>query len=437
MLGADHRRMTAPRVGIPTCGGQAHGWRAGGRLAAPGARPGARLDPGTRLGTLLLLAGVIGTAVPLAHPVAQAAEWTVGGSVSQRLQAETNRELEDDGGSVYGATTALGIDVTAQTPTTRWLFETGASVGVFGGSGDTDGLSGVFPNFAAAVAHDGKYIDTGANFGIDLQPATFARTDEIGNAGGDATQLTLNLGANASMALDPRNDLSAGVNGRIVRFTSGTTSLDETTSYGGTLSWGHSLSAATGTSLSFGGRHFTSDDTESLSFDLSAGVSHMVNPRLSFDAGLGPSVTWTTRTDPGLRETEFSLGAVGDFGIDWQPRADTLISVALSHGLEPSEEGDLETTTALGAGLQRAINNWITGGVDLLLQYQRSAGGLGTGVDNAELTAALSPSLSFSLTREVSLRVSYSLRMGHEEGSDLAFSNGAFLTLTHAFDIFP
>src|SRR5699024_10265458 len=123
-----------------------------------------------------------------------------------------------------------GVDVTALTPTTEWHLGTGASVGFYAGGADEGGLDGAYPNLAASVSHDGKYIDTGASFGIDLQPAAFAQTFQTEGDAGDATQLTIRLGANAAMALDERNSLSLGVSGRIVRFTSGNTSLTPTTS---------------------------------------------------------------------------------------------------------------------------------------------------------------------------------------------------------------
>ena len=101
-------------------------------------------------------------------------------------EAETNRDLDpDDPGSIYGATTSLGLDFTALTPTTQWSFETGAALSAFGGDGDTEGLDGAFPNFAAAVAHDGQYVDTGASFALDYQPVAFAQLDDTGITEGE------------------------------------------------------------------------------------------------------------------------------------------------------------------------------------------------------------------------------------------------------------
>lgn len=382
-----------------------------------------------------LLAGGIAVA-----PVADAAEWMVSGNLSQRFQAESNPDLEENGEPLYGTTTAVGIDVTALTPTTEWHLGTGASVSFFAGGADDSGLDGAYPNLAASVSHDGKYFDTGASFGIDLQPAAFAQPDTNGVDAGDATQLTVRLGANAAMALDQVNALSLGVSGRIVRFTSGETSLSPTTTYGTSLSWGHTLSADTQTSLTFGVRRFISkgdDDEKSLSFNLSAGVGHRVNRRLAFDASLGVSATRTTEAGEDPQEQGLDPGVTGSLGIDWQPRADTQFSFALSHGLEPSEEGSLQTVTALGAGVNHAFNSWISGDLNLLLQYLGPTPGSDGGSEDEGITVTLSPGLAFSLTRDVALRLGYSLRMERDTGSDMALSNGVFLTLTHSFGIYP
>ena len=89
---------------------------------------------------------------------------------------------------------------------------------------------------------------------------------------------------------------------------------------------------------------------------------------------------------------------------------------------------------ALGVGLQHSVNSWIGGGVNLLLQRQRSPEGFGGDTDR--ILATLSPSLAFTLTPEVALQLGYSLRMERESESD-ALSHGVFLTVTRAFDILP
>jgi hypothetical protein len=398
------------------------------------------------LSTLLSTGGLSLGMLAASAPGAAAVEWIVGGSVSQRLGVDSNPELEEEGDPSLRATTALGIDITALTPTTQWQIETGASgtVGV-GGGDDADELNSINPNFAAAVSHNGKYVDTGASFAFDMQPSSFAQFEETGVAEGDATQMSVQLAADAAYALDARNRLSVGGFGRIIRFTGGTTTLVPTTSYGTNLAWIRALGPATDGSLTFGLRRFSSESSEnpeSLTFSLAAGAGHAVNRRLSFDASLGLTATRTTRTRFGDRETEFNLGALGDLAVIWAPEADTQFVLALSHGLEPSSLGELQTTTALGLSVDHSINSWISGGVSALVQQQSSGDGFeeeegeGEGEEDTRTLASISPSLAFSLAPDWALRASYALALEREGGSD-AISNQVFVTLTHQFDILP
>jgi hypothetical protein len=450
MLGADLRAVTARASAAPDAAPfpRAAAGPGAGRVNEPGNGP--RNGPGTGPGNgrgvrraagggaaLLLSLGALAAGTSGAAAV----EWIVGGSVSQRVEADSNPDLVEDGEAVYGATTALGLDFTALTPTTQWQVETGLSGGIFGGPGDTEDLTRLDPNFAAAVAHNGKYVDSGASFAFDMQPASFAQFEETGVTEGDATQVSVRLAADAAYALDPRNRLSLGGSGRVIRFRGGTTELEPTTSYGANLAWIHDVSPATQTSLVLGVSRFTAEsdeNPESLTFSLSAGLGQLVNRRLSFDASLGVSATSTERTRFGERRSEFDLGALGGLEVAWAPAPDTQLVLALSHGLEPSSLGELQTTTALGVGLQHAINRWTSAELDLLVQRQSSDtddGGF-EGDGERRTLASIGPSIAFSLSPDWALRAGYSLALEREEDED-ALSNRVFLTLTHQFDILP
>lgn len=470
MLGADHRAVTPrPRAAPQRRDAPVIAQGLPGGWAEPGARPTIRSTIRPTIRSTIRGTGILGFAAlslgSLAASPATSAEWVVGGSVSQGVVAESNQDLDpDDAEPIYGATTSFGLDFAALTPTTQWQFETGAAFSVFGGAGADEGLDGAFPNFAAAVAHDGKYVDTGASFAIDYAPVAFAQLDDTGFTEGDATQLSVRLAADAAYALDALNSLTVGGFGRIIRFPSGTTTLEPNTSYGGNIGWARVLTPATQANVSFGVSRFTSeegddqtvviiddqdgpifvpdeldfDDEDSLSFSLSAGVGHAVNPRLAVNASLGVTAARTTETFFGREETDFSVGPSGGLDIAWQPEADTQVVFALSQGFEPSSLGELQSTTAIGLGLQHAINNWASAGVNVLLQRQTDVDGgrFEDESDEPRLYGTVSPSIAFALTEDWALQAGYIFRVQREDGAG-ATSNGVFMTVTRAFDILP
>lgn len=364
--------------------------------------------------------------------------WTITGSVSERIEADTNRDLRGAPSAVYGSTTSFGLDIGAVTPTTQWQIRPSLTGSVYGGPGDTSGLNRINPSLDTAVAHNGKHVDTDARFHVGTQPVAFAELDRTGITSGDATELSVNFAGNAAYALDPRNRLSLGGTADLVRFTQGTTSLTPITTLGLTSAWIRDISPATRSNVTFGVRRFTAENSQnptSYTFNLSGGASHQVNGRLSVDATLGLSATRTTRTLAGRQDDSFDVGAIADLGLSWQPRADTSFSVAISHGLEPSALGELQTTTALDAGVGYVVNPRIRTALAVAIGHQKSAGGFtANGTDHDFATVA--PTISFALSRDWALQAGYILRLDRRNDLDAA-SNRVFLTLTRQFDILP
>ena len=364
--------------------------------------------------------------------------WTITGIASERLEADTNRDLRSQPSPVYGSTTALGLDFTALTPTTQWKFRPGVTGSIYGGPGDTSGLNSIHPSFTTSVAHNGKYVDTGAIFHVDTQPVAFSQLDETGITSGNATQLSVRFAGNADYALDPRDRLRLGANANLVDFTQGTTSLVPTTSLGLNSAWIRNISPATQSSVTFGVRRFTADNAEnptSYTLDLSGGASHQVSQRLSVNANLGLSGTHTTRTLAGQQDESFTVGGTGGLGVSWQPRADTHFSVNLRHGLEPSSLGELQTTTALSAAVSYAVNARIRTGLGFAIGHQKSAGGFASNGTDRDF-ARVAPTIAVALTPDWALQAGYILRLERQNSAGAA-SNRVFLTLTRQFDVLP
>jgi hypothetical protein len=369
------------------------------------------------------------TLVPL--PPATAGDITLTGSLSERLETNTNRDLDDHARPIYGSTTRLGFEFGTRTPTSTLTLEAAVAAAAFGGPGNTRGLNRVNPDFGAGYTYDGKYLDIDTDFQLHFQPASFAQLDETGITSGDATQITGLLTTDVAYAIDPRNRIKLTGSGRLVRFTNGTTSLTPTTTIGLSAAWTRDVTPRTSFTTTFGGRRFTADDNsgdKSLTFDLRQGLSHRVNKRLSFDAALGASATENNTDSSG----GYNFGVVGDFEVSWQPMADTSVAFSLHQGVEPSDVGALRNQTSLGLTFVRSVNSWTKLGLDLAWRRRTEIGGGTAAGDGGELFR-IGPTMDFELARNWQLGVGYTFVRSSENGS-AAVANIGFLTLTRKFD---
>lgn len=390
--------------------------------ATAGPAPG-RLAVATATALLILLAGAPSDAL--------AVDWRVSGSLSTRLEADTNRDLEGDPDPIYGTTARLGLQAAAITAKSFLAVQTGVSARAFGGSGDTSGLNTTNPDLRGEYAYNGKYFDAGANVSVQYEPVAFAQIDDTGVTEGDALQLSIRSGSYVGFALTPRDRLNAGANVSLVRFTKGSTDLNPTTTIGGSLGWAHSISPTTSLNTSFGARHFTSDGNESeerLTFDLTTGLGHQFNRRLSVQGGAGISAT---------EDDGYTIGAIGNFSLAWQPVEDTSFSFAFHHGVEPSSIGTLRTSTSAGIGLAHQVNSWTDLGFSL--SWSRRSGIDGDTSSRREDERDLirfGSTIDFAIARAWGLGFGYALTLSSDDDGD-AVGNRVFMQLTRHFDIIP
>lgn len=356
--------------------------------------------PGNAVAALLLMSSA------LMATGSGAAQWTASGSVSGRVEVDTNKDLRGSPAPIYGATTRLGLQASAITGTSRFSVRTGVSARAFGGSGDRKGLTGTHPDLSAEYVFNGKYIDFGTHGSLQYEPVSFAQIDDTGVTDGDAIQLSVGGGSFVSYALTPRDSVTAAANLSLIRFTKGQTSLRPTTTVGGTLGWSRALAAETSWNLSLGARQFRATRPRSekrMTFDLMTGLQHQFTPRFSAGGGVGLTATET------LGEG-YSYGLAGDFSASWRPAPDTSYSFAFSHGIEPSSIGLLRTSTSVGLGMVHNINSWSDFGLSTGWSRRSNVGDKGVSqLEDSSDRLRLGSTLNFALARNVSLGLGYGL----------------------------
>lgn len=367
--------------------------------------------------------------------MADAAQWTASGSVSGRVEVDTNKDLKGSPSPIYGATARLGLQAAAITPRSRFGLQTGVSARLYGGSGDKKGLSGTHPDLSADYVYNGKYIDAGTNVSIRYEPVSFSQIDETGWTEGDAIEFRVGAGSFISYALTPRDSLTAGANLSLVRFTDGTTALRPTTTIGGNLAWSRALAQDTSWNLSFGARQFRANkprSEERMTFDLMTGLQHRFTPRFSTNGSIGITATETEG------ESGYSYGLAGNFGASWRAAPDTSYSASFSHGIEPSSIGLLRTSTSVGVGMVHNINSWSDFGLSAgwSLRSSVGSGDINRPIEDDSHRFRLGSTLNFDLARNVSLGFGYGLTI-RTDGAGEAIGNRVSMQLTRRFNIIP
>ncbi len=407
---------------------------------------------------LLAVAGVAG--LVQAGPAA-AAEWTLAADVAQRVEVDSNFGLDDSSqGALFGSTSTIDLRLGARTKRTRWNIATGTRLSVFAGSGDDTGLDGADPRVNGGVFHQGKRFTASAAFGFSRQSVAFTQfglalppagsvilpdntvilpddtlttLDEFRTISNeDATRNSLDLRSGITFNLDPLNRLSLAASGRIERFSGDAGELEDNTSFGGGVSWAHDLTMRTSTNLSFGLSRFTADDaenTETLTFAATGGLSTQLTPRLTFGFDAGFNVADIERDPPGRDDTP--VGFNGGFRLGWELAADTQFSLRANQGFLPSSLGELQARSTVALSISHSINN--RSRLSLSTSYSRQTSADTSDNDDRQLFV-LSPGYSIDLSPDWRASMSYTLRL-RDENAGLATSNNFFLTISRSFDL--
>lgn len=408
-----------------------------GRSRRKASNPG-RKPPGAwrALRSWMLAAlGLAGAAAPL-----HAGDWVITGEASERLEASTDRRLEGDDAPLYGSITEFNVNAELRAPRHVLTLQSGIEASRFVGPGDDDGLNRVDPNFAASFEMIGQRWNNVVSASVDLQPTAVSQVETTGVTEENVTQLSGEFSNAFTYTLDPRNRVSLGTSVSLVRFTEGSTALEETSTYGATLGFSHDLTPRLSTDLDLGLQFFSVDDTEetrSLSVSIAPGLSYRLNNAFSVSGGIGLDVTRTRETVFGLRSTDTELGFNGNFELGWTPREDTTLTVEFSQGLEPSSSGQLQRSTRLGIQGSYAVNNRLSLNLGAnYLRQQADADQGGGGAVERDLFQITSGA-SLDLTRHWQLGLGYNFAFENDALQGTAVSNLVFLEISRGLEILP
>lgn len=360
-----------------------------------------------------------------------AADWSVGGTFSQN--ATLSRDA--DGDTALRGVSALGFRIAADTLTTNWRLN--PTFRVIERIGDSGGDRAIDPRLGLASNVSHRRQTMGLNAGLSVSPEFVGDRDfsvflvpdpdtgeieeTISRRDRDVLQLLIRGTAGADFTLDPRHTLSLGSFVRIRDIQGDATTLEDTLTYGGSLSLRRALSPALSGSVTASAQRFTSSDggqSDSTTLSLSSGVSGALTPR--HQGSLSISVS-NTESDV---QSRVSLG--GGASLTYS-LADTTYTLSANQSVQQGQTGEASSVFSVRAGVSHRINDAQRVSVSGAMNISDPVFGEG----DREPVFVLSPRYELSLTRSWSVSLGYGLRI--ENGDEL--DNRVFVGLSRGFDL--
>lgn len=364
-----------------------------------------------------------------------ATDWKISGFASQRVEADTNFNLDPDGADdvTFGTITNFGVVLSAEDGRTRWTLAPGVRAAFY--TGDGSDSNSVLPRFNGSVVRSGIRNTVTANLTVTPDTSNRSDFDQSGATQENATEINVSGRLGWSLQADPRNTIGLDGFVRVREFTETTDTLASTLAYGVDGSWRRALTPATGFSLLPGYERFTSDDDDqgdSDSFSLRFGVDHRINERLSFSATAGASLV--NESASASRGSRSSTGFVGGVDMRYQ-LADTDVTLSLSQDVDQNSLGEVENRASFGLTIGHRINS--RSGLSLGVQsgFENPIAGFG-GDTSDRRSLSISPSYNLEINRDWSVQTGYSFRM-EDDNDGVASSHLVFLELSRGLSFLP
>lgn len=386
----------------------------------------ARLIPAALSGALLAVG-----------PLAGVADVTVSGFFSQRLELDSNPDLESSDFSSGSANsiTDLGVVLSMRTPRTTLTFAPGINASLRTDQSVT--FSNVNPRVSARVTRQGERLELSGgmsvvprltNDGASASDSSFSAAPGSPDfTDATALEVTARADARARYKVDLRNSVSTGAFAQARRFSKDSGQFTDSDSYGVDLGWTREIDPRTSLSLKTAFRAFSEDGggSDEQSLDFTAGGDRRLSPTLSAGGDIGVSFS-----DSG---GSTNAGLIGGARLNYQGK-DTSLVFGFRQSVDQNEFGDLENrSSAFITPSYRATHQ---ASVSLPVQMSFTNPMFSGSGGSDEFSVSVGPALSYDLTPEWRIDTGYRLRARAESGRTDT-SSLVFLQLSRNLTLLP
>ena len=388
------------------------------------------------------------TAVLLCVGPALAFDLRVVGEVVERVEFDDNLRVEQDpDGDVYGSTTELNLDITAQTPRSTFNIVGGANFVEFGGPGASSDLDSIEPNVRGDLLIRGPRSTLGLNGSFRRENSVFTEFDDVSFGGFDETivtdgitdRLSYSVGGDVTIDINQTDTVTAAVTYSVVDFAEAVDGLSPTNNLFFEGSWLRDLTERTNIDITGSLRFFEADNatqSESEVIELSSRLTSKLTPRLEVYGEGGISIIETDSLVAGVRRSETTVGPTFDIGLTYLLWLTTTFSASVTQTVSPSDSGDLNQRTGVTASLMHRINTVSSVSLGGFWAIQEGTTSGVTSASTDRTSASFSADYSVRLARYWRFVLGYDLRIS-DERRGTALSNNVFVLLSREFVLLP
>jgi len=405
------------------------------RAGCPGRRivPARHLLSGLGIGAALMIAG----ALP-----AKALDWNLSADLSQRLEIDDNIQLSPNASeTVFGSTSSVKLKLKAKTKNSVGEFVLDANVGYtifrgFDGIYDSENV-----NNSASANYTKNMKSTTFQLGASVSQVStlFSEAEDTTLTDTDTNNVSYSANASANRKLNETDNLNLSTYFTRSTFDAVTAGLVANDTYGVSTRFSREVNRTlsggiTGAIDIFdpetGGNTrytVTGDLTKKLSETLSvngrAGI-RIVDPNGSANAAIAGT---------GGANSGVTVGYPFDVSINYKGKTSTA-SAGFNSSVSPSSSGFLQGNKSFTASASHRINEFFRFGIGGNYTITENTGT--NGVLTERTSYSVSPTLSYTLTRDWSVDLGYQYRF-RDTGTATADANKVFLTLTNSTLLLP
>jgi len=403
------------------------------QAGCPGRRivPARHLFSGLWLWAALLTIGVL---------PAKALDWNLNANLSQKLEFDDNIQLSPNSGeAVFGSTSSAGLKATTKNKVGE--FSLGANFGytIFRGvDGNYDSQN---VNNSASANYTKNMKSTTFKLGASVAQVStlFSEADDTTITNTDTNKLTYSANASANRKLNATDNLIFSTYFNRSTFDVATAGLVANDTYGVSTRFTRQVNRTLSGGISGAVDIFEPETGGNTRYTITGNLKKKLSAVLSVSGNAGvrivvPKTTAnTTANATGAANSSTSVGYPFGVNLDYSGKTYSA-SAGFNSSVSPSSGGFLQGSKSFNASASQKINEFFRFGIGG--SYSLTDGVGTNGVSTERTSYSVSPTLSYTLTRDWSIDFGYQYRF-RDTGTTTADANKVFLTLSNSTVLLP